>query len=127
MKKIPGFAIIICALFSLTAFTKKEKWISLFDGKTLNGWKVGDHANTFSVQNGAIVANGDVAHLFYVGPVMDHNFTNFMFKAKVMTTPGSNSGIYFHTTYQESSWQKDMKCRLIIRIPTGDALAASTL
>lgn len=79
-------------------------WISLFDGKTLNGWKVGDNASTFSVKDGAIVANGPVAHLFYDGGVKNHDFKNFEFKADVMTTPGSNSGLYFHTVYQESSW-----------------------
>jgi hypothetical protein len=79
-------------------------WISLFDGKSLNGWKVGDNASTFSVKDGAIVANGPVAHLFYVGDVKNHDFKNFEFKADVMTTPGSNSGLYFHTAYQDSSW-----------------------
>jgi len=79
-------------------------WISLFDGKSLDGWKVGNNASTFSVQNGAIVVNGKTAHLFYDGPVKDHNFKNFEFKADVMTEPGSNSGIYFHTQYQESGW-----------------------
>lgn len=80
------------------------KWVSLFDGKSLSNWKVGDNASTFSVQNGTIVANGDVAHLFYNGDIRDHNFKNFEFKADVMTTPGSNAGIYFHTSYQDKSW-----------------------
>lgn len=79
-------------------------WISLFDGKSLKGWKAGDNAGTFSVENGMIVAHGDVAHLFYIGEVGMHNFKNFEFKADVMTTLGSNSGIYFHTTYQDKSW-----------------------
>lgn len=79
-------------------------WISLFDGKTLTGWKVGTNAATFSVQDGMIVAHGPTAHLFYDGDVMNHNFKNFEFKAEVMTLPGSNSGIYFHTQYQDSSW-----------------------
>ena len=79
-------------------------WVSLFDGKSLDGWKVGENAATFSVQDGTIIAHGNTAHLFYVGPVKDHNFKNFEFKADVMTEPGSKSGIYFHTQYQESSW-----------------------
>jgi hypothetical protein len=79
-------------------------WISLFDGKTLNGWKVGDNAATFTVDSGMIIANGNVAHLFYDGKVNDHNFTNFHFKAAVKTTPGSNSGIYFHTAFQQGGW-----------------------
>jgi hypothetical protein len=48
--------------------------------------------------------NGNTAHLFYDGPVHDHNFKNFEFKADVMTKPHSNSGIYFHTQFQQSSW-----------------------
>jgi hypothetical protein len=83
-----------------------HKWVSLFDGKTLNNWKVGSNASTFSIENGAIVANGPVAHLFYTGDVAHHSFKNFEFKADVMTTPGSNSGIYFHSAYQESGWPK---------------------
>src|ERR1700760_4693157 len=82
----------------------KAGWYSLFDGKSLNGWKVGDHASTFSVKDGAIVAHGETAHLFYEGPVLDHNFKDFDLKAEVMTEPGSNSGIYIATQYQESGW-----------------------
>lgn len=66
--------------------------------------KVGQHAGTFKVENGLIVVNGETAHLFYNGPVKDHRFSNFDFKAGVMTEPGSNSGIYFDTQYQESGW-----------------------
>ena len=79
-------------------------WVSLFDGKTLNGWKVGENAATFKVEDGYIVVNGPRAHLYYDGPVQNHEFKNFEFKADVMTTAGSNSGIYFHTVYQEGGW-----------------------
>jgi len=81
-----------------------QGWISLFNGKDLDGWKVGENAATFSVKDGTIIAHGNTAHLFYVGSVKDHNFKNFEFKAEVMTEPGSNSGIYFHTQYQEGGW-----------------------
>lgn len=92
-------------LFScLSAQVKNDGWISLFDGKSLNGWKVGSNSGTFKVENGAIVVNGPVAHLFYEGEVKNHTFKNFEFKAQVMTTPGSNSGIYFHTAFQEEGW-----------------------
>lgn len=83
-----------------------KQHISLFDGKTLNGWKVGANAETFNVQDGAIVVNGKVAHLFYNGTAGDHNFKNFELKLDIMTKPGANSGVYIHTKYQESSWPK---------------------
>jgi len=96
-----GLALLSC---NSPRHTSGGGWISLFDGKSLDGWKVGENAATFSVENGTIIAHGNTAHLFYEGPVKDHNFKNFEFKADVMTEPGSNSGIYFHTQYQESSW-----------------------
>lgn len=107
MKKTITIAILLAGIsfFSfITIQQQQNEWISLFDGKTLNNWKVGDNAATFSVEDGAIVAHGPTAHLFYNGEVMQHNFKNFELKADVMTMPGSNAGIYFHTVYQESSW-----------------------
>lgn len=97
------FAVFIFSCSS-TKTNKSDGWISLFDGKSLKDWKVGNNASTFSVDSGMIIVNGKTAHLFYEGDVMNHNFKNFEFKAHVMTTPGSNSGIYFHTAYQEGGW-----------------------
>ena len=81
-----------------------DGWISLFNGKNLEGWKVGNNASTFSVENGTIKVAGPTAHLFYMGDAENHDFKNFEFKAQVMTKPGSNSGIYIHTKYQEDGW-----------------------
>lgn len=79
-------------------------WVSIFDGKSLDGWKVNENPSTFSIEEGAIVANGDRAHLFYAGEVANHEFKNFEFKTQVMTMPNSNAGIYFHTKFQEEGW-----------------------
>jgi hypothetical protein len=82
----------------------KDGWIPLFDGKSLKGWKASENPATFKVEKGMIVVEGPRAHLFYEGSVNNHQFKNFEFKAQVMTTPGSNSGIFIHTQYQESGW-----------------------
>jgi len=94
--------ILLVSAYSLQA--QSNGWISLFDGKSLTGWKVGDNASTFSVDSGMIKVNGNTAHLFYDGPVNNHNFKNFEFKTDVLTKPHSNSGIYFHTAFQQGSW-----------------------
>ena len=106
MKNKILFAVISFCLFLSLGFTfhQSDGWVSLFDGKSLKNWKVGENAGTFTVENGMIVAHGKTAHLFYEGDIKNHNFKNFDFKADVMTTPGSNSGIYFHTEYQEGGW-----------------------
>jgi hypothetical protein len=95
---------MLVALIAITGSAQTDGWVSLFDGKTLDGWKASENPSTFSVADGAIVVNGDRSHLYYVGPVNNHVFTNFEFKADVMTTPGSNSGMYFHTEFQEGGW-----------------------
>lgn len=105
--------VIVCLLFSLfiscssskkTASAGSDGWVSLFDGKTFTNWKAAENPATFSIENGTLVVNGPRAHLFYDGPVLNHDFKNFEFKTQVMTTPGSNSGIFVHTAYQENGW-----------------------
>lgn len=85
---------------------KESDWISLFDGKSFAGWRANEHAETFTIADGMIVVFGERAHLFYEGPVANHNFKNFEFKIKIKTTPGSNSGIFIHTDFQDSGWPK---------------------
>jgi len=79
-------------------------WESLFDGKSLKGWKANEDKGAFTVRDGCIVANAhNRSHLFYE---TKKPFKNFEFKADVMTLPHSNSGIYFHTKYQGEGWPK---------------------
>lgn len=83
----------------------KDGWYELFNGKNLDGWKITEeNPETFKVEDGQIVAHGEVAHLFYDGPVENHNFKNFEWKCEVMTKPQANSGMYFHTKYQPTGW-----------------------
>ena len=85
---------------------KGEKgFVSLFDGKSLNGWRVNsENPKSIIVKDGNIVIEGPRAHLFYAGDVEKHNFKNFVLRAQVKTFPKDNSGIYFHTKYQDSGW-----------------------
>ena len=99
-----GSIALSCLFLNLTIRPLADGWVSLFDGKTLNGWKAAENPGTFSVQDGAIVVAGPRAHLFYEGPVNNHSFKNFEWKAQVKTTPGSNSGMFIHTDYQQTGW-----------------------
>lgn len=82
---------------------KSNGWVSLFDGKTLNGWKE-SNPGSFRVENGYIVADGPKSHLYYMGSVENHHFKNFEFKVDVLTKPHANSGIYFHTKFQDDGF-----------------------
>ncbi len=98
-----------CALTFIHAADKpasgEEGFVKIMDGKTFNGWKIAEEkANSWKIEDGAFVAKGDRSHLFYVGD--EKPFKDFELKVDVMTEPGSNGGIYFHTKWQESGWPK---------------------
>lgn len=90
-------------LISFTAPVADE-FKSLFDGKSMNGWKINENEKSWTIEDGAIVCQGERSHLFYVGD--EKPFKNFHLKAEVKTAPNSNAGIYFHTKFQETGWPK---------------------
>lgn len=97
--------LLLLLLCSLPVAAAEKGFISLWDGKTFDGWKkTNDNPDTFKIEDGAIVANGPRCHLFYVGDVNGGKFQDFELKVDVMTKPNSNGGIYFHTAYQEEGW-----------------------
>lgn len=78
-----------------------QDWIDLFDGKTLDGWQAAGEAGVFRVRDGMIEGSGGRAMLYYTGDIAGHDFRDFHLKAEVWTFPKANSGIYFHTRYEE--------------------------
>jgi Domain of Unknown Function (DUF1080) len=94
-------ALCLSAAFSLAGET-----ISLFDGKSLAGWKPSKNspADCYKVVDGILQIRGGQGHLYYVGTDGKAEFKNFDFKAMVKTYKGANSGIYFHTAYQDAGW-----------------------
>ena len=79
-------------------------FVSLFDGKTLEGWKVSETPDSITVEDGAIVTEGKRAHAFYTGPVNDAKFDDFELRLKIRSFEGANGGVYIHTEYLESGW-----------------------
>jgi histidinol phosphatase-like PHP family hydrolase len=81
-----------------------DDWVELFDGKSLNGWRPSENKNSWKVVDGAISTDGPRSHLFYSGGVKNADFKNFELEVEVLARPAANSGVYFHTTYQESGF-----------------------
>ncbi len=98
-------ALLVLTGLRLSAAETEEGFVSLFDGKSFEGWKPAtEHSATWKIEDGALVARGERCHLFYVGDPKP--FKNFELRVDVMTEPGSNGGIYFHTRYLEVGWPK---------------------
>ena len=117
MKTAPWIALIAATLLfhpctglskdkAAKAKEKKSKseteWITLYDGKSFDGWKINENEQTWKIVEGALVCKGNRSHLFYDGK--EKPFKNFEFSADVLTKPGSNAGIYFHTKFQQTGW-----------------------
>ena len=84
--------LVLLLLTTLTAARADDGWQSLFDGKTLNGWRASEHAATWRVDGGALVASGPRSHLYYVGAGRPPAPKNIELETEVMTPPGANSG-----------------------------------
>ena len=78
-----------------------EGYTVIFDGHWAN-WRVNENTNSWSIVDGALRANGERAHCFYVGPLAP--FKDFDLKVDIKTGPGSNGGVYIHTKYQDKGW-----------------------
>ena len=102
MKKTVFLLALVLLSFRLTA--QSQEWIELFNGKNLDGWKVSENPTSFKVEDGVIKVDGPRAHAFYEGEVENHDFKNFELLVEVKTMPKANSGIFFHTVYQEKGW-----------------------
>lgn len=99
-----ALSMIAVAAVRTHADDDDDGWISMFDGKSLDGWKINEKPESWKIEDGVIVANGDRSHLFFMRH--DRPFVNFEFQAEVMTEKGSNSGIFFHTKFQEEGWPR---------------------
>ncbi|MEX1269181.1 MAG: family 16 glycoside hydrolase [Balneolaceae bacterium] len=74
-----------------------------YSGQT--GWPTLDSTSTgesFRLENGDLIIEGDARNLFYDGRLAGGYFKNFEFQVDVYTEPESSSGIYFHTRYKEN-------------------------
>lgn len=143
-----SIAIVLCLtvlLFSNFS-TKKSEWVSLFNGKNLDGWiaKINHHnygenyANTFRVKNGAILVSYDdygpfeerYGHLFYKEPFSSYHlkfkyrFTEQWLKDAAKYTY-RNSGIMFHsqnpnTILKDQNWPISVEFQLLAEANEGD-------
>ena len=88
-------AVAGAGLFASPAVLAEEKWVALFDGKSLDGWeKVGNDKSVWEVKDGEIQGSGQASMLVNTtGP-----YKNFRYKAEIKINDKGNSGLYFRTT-----------------------------
>lgn len=107
MKNIAISLLAVSALIYSTSFVsaqltdemKNDGWVSIFDGKTLDGWKSNEKYEGFKVEEGEIVGFGSRNHLYYM-----EELKNFEVKMDVKISEGGNSGVYVKSQWQDEAW-----------------------
>lgn len=98
---------ILSLFMAVSTLCAGSDWHTLFDGSSLEGWKSNEeNPGVFKVlDDGSLEVNGGRAHLFWIGTdEIPGEFKNFEWQAEVKTTLNANSGIFFHTKYQDEGW-----------------------
>ncbi|MFN0172576.1 MAG: DUF1080 domain-containing protein [Bryobacteraceae bacterium] len=102
-----AFILIFGSALISTPANAAGKWIKMFDGKSLDGWKANEKAENWTVEDGAIVGRGVRSHLFW----MKEECENCEFKSKVKLNHGGNSGMYFRAQFVEG-WPKGYEAQV---------------
>ncbi|MDO9376641.1 MAG: DUF1080 domain-containing protein [Ferruginibacter sp.] len=101
---IAVLVLLVCASFISASRKGKENWISLFDGKTLNGWhgfnKSGEIKN-WAIEDGAMVCLGAAADAHGGDIVTNEMYDNFELKWEWKISKGGNSGVMYHVVESE--------------------------
>ena len=92
--------MFVGAMAAAPLLAADEPWIPLFNGKDLEGWRPSEHKDSWKIRDGQISAEGPRSHLFYTG----REFKNFELEVEALARPACNSGVYFHTAYQETGF-----------------------
>lgn len=91
--------ILILVLFSWVSnygFAQKSNWVSLFDGKTLQGWNQKGGKATYSVANGEIIGS-TVANTENSFLCTNETYGDFILELELLVDDKMNSGIQFRS------------------------------
>lgn len=120
LMKINSLLVTCLCMVTVAAEGLGQDWQPLFDGRTLAGWKAAENPGSFKVVDGLIACDGPRAHLFYVGPDGQADFKNFELSVEVLTRNGANSGVYFHTEFQDRNFPDKGFEAQVINVPGGE-------
>ncbi len=104
MKKTILTIMLAAASLSAAGFEK------LFDGKTLNGWKlVGGKGPGYVVENGIIVCPADGGGNLFT----EKEYANFILRFEFKMEPGTNNGIGIRAPYEGDAAYKGMEIQVL--------------
>ncbi len=70
---------VAAAVTAAPAFATEPEgdWKTMFDGKSMAGWKANENPASWKVEDGTLVCHGERSHLFYVGDEQPSRYFEF--------------------------------------------------
>ena len=101
--------LLLSLIFISPVIAQQEKWIELFDGKSLDGWAVHSGFATYRVEDGAIVGT-TVKKSPNTFLCSEKAYDDFILEFEVMVDPKLNSGVQIRSIIAEEEltyWLRD--------------------
>jgi hypothetical protein len=103
-------AIALILALPLAFAADEPGFAPLFDGKTLNGWKlVGGRGPGYLAQDGKIVCPADGGGNLFT----EKEFANFALRFEFKLTPGANNGIGIRAPYEGDAAYQGMEIQVL--------------
>ncbi len=92
--------LVVSVSFCFAREQEKDEWVSLFDGKTLNGWSVHSGFAKYHIEDGAIVGT-TVKGSPNTFLCSDREYGDFILEFEVRLDPRLNSGVQIRSKIAE--------------------------
>jgi hypothetical protein len=95
-----ALAVPVASAQSVRPHRVSPEWVQLFNGKDLTGWtEIGKER--WVVENGEILGEGITEEYGYLAT--EKSYRDFEFSLRFKCEADGNSGVYFHTAFQEGT------------------------
>ncbi len=111
IRAVAAFLVVVATTPLLAQAPADEAgFMPLFDGKTLNGWKlVNGHGPGYVVRDNTIVCPKDGGGNLFT----EREYANFVLRFEFKTEPGGNSGIGIRAPYEGTSSVEGMEIQIL--------------
>ena len=102
--------LLLSAVLMATVGTDEKGFVPLFDGKSLNGWKlVNGHGPGYVVKDNTIVCPLDGGGNLYI----EKEYANFVFRFEFKSEPGGNNGVGIRAPYEGDAAYQGMEIQIL--------------
>ena len=103
-------ALLVIALAASTAAADEEVFVSLFDGRTTEGWTpVGGQPGNWSVDDGRLITQGQGGGWLST----EKTYADFTLTLEYSVAPGGNSGVFLRSPRQGDPAYTGMEIQIL--------------